>query len=474
MANNSPWIHQLNKERATKKLEHDGRADVAIIGAGIAGIATAFFILKYTKKSAAILEGFKLAHGATGHNAGHLVSYFERPFRELVKEFGLEKAVEGQRDIESAWELIEEIYTEAGLDIPMTRFESYAGLSTKEQILSHLENDYLRRKGGLHTKIFQIWEDADFIHEIPEKYHDHISFTSREEIALKLGTFDPQYVAVLSSQKGVMNSALFCQEVVSYLFETYPERFALYEHSPVGKVVVHEDKVILDAGLHTFECEDVVLCTNGFENINLFTPSGLVVNTRFHHNVHGIIAFMSGYLEPYTGIPSANSYYQKNNAYLTDNPGDPYFYVTRRSYEYEKAKKHNLVCIGGPDYALEHLSVYDRDQEFSETAQKQIEEFVNRTYDKKDLEYIFKWHGVMGYTKNLLRMVGPDPSHKRLFYNLGCNGIGLLPSIFGGHKVARQIKGDKFPPSIFDVPLFVEPEKAAKPKKKKTRQKAGV
>jgi len=345
------------------------------------------------------------------------------------------------------------MYTEAGLDIPLSRFESYAGLSSKEQVLGHLENDYLRRKGGLHTKVVEICEDAEFIHEIPEKYHDHLALVSREEIAIKLETFDPQYIAVLSSQKGVMNSALFCQELVVYLLSTYPERLALYEHSPVGKVVVHKEGVVLDVGLHTFKCKNVVLCTNGFENLNLITPEGLAVNTRFHHNVHGIVAFMSAYLEPHTGMPAAISYYQREDKGLTDNPGDPYFYVTRRSYEHEKEEKHNLVCIGGPDYALEHLSTYDRNLDFSEKAKDQIDAFVRHTYDKKEtLEYLFMWHGVMGYTKNLLRMVGPDPSFSHLYYNLGCNGVGLLPSIFAGNKVARQVKGEEFEPSIFDIP----------------------
>jgi len=62
------------------------------------------------------------------------------------------------------------------------------------------------------------------------------------------------------------------------------------------------------------------------------------------------------------------------------------------------------------------------------------------------------WHGVMGYTKNLLRLIGRDPHARALYYNLGCNGVGLLPSIFGGHKVAKEIAGERFPPSIFDIP----------------------
>src|SRR3989344_9127966 len=438
MPNNSPWIYQLNKDRATRILENDLETGVALIGGGIAGISTAFFLLKHTNKKVVVLEAYKLAHGATGHNAGQIAGYFERPFREIVAEFGLEMACEGQKNLELAWELLDEMYTEAGLDIPLARFTSHAGLSTKEQIIGHLENDYLRRAGGLRTQMMEILEDVNFLDEIPEKYHKFFALVSREEIALKLETFDVQYIAVLSGHKGVMNSALFCQEVASYLLEHYPDRFSLYEHTHIAKVVLKEEQVLLDAVKHTAKCVQVVLCTNGFDNFDIIAASGLSVDTSFHHNINGIVAFMSGYLETHTGVPAATSYFPRNDPGLTDNPGDPYFYVTRRSYEHEELGKHNLISVGGPDFALKDKGKYDRSLEFSETAKKQITNFICHTYDKaEDLEYAFMWHGLMGYTKNLLRMVGPDPEHSRLFYNLGCNGVGILPSIFGGDKVAR-------------------------------------
>ncbi|MEX0919356.1 MAG: FAD-binding oxidoreductase [Parcubacteria group bacterium] len=452
MTNSSPWIHQLDKTRERKSLESDIETDTAIIGGGIAGVATAFFLLKTTDEKIIIIEADKLAHGATGHNAGYMATYFERPFREIVETYGLEMACQGQRDVDLSWELAEEMYTEAGLDLPYSRFTSYAGLSTKEQVLGHLENDFLRRKGGLQTRAVEIWEDAEYLHEIPEKYHKLFILTTREDIALKLETFDKQYTAVLSTQKGVMNSALFSQEVVSYLLEKYKDRFTLYEHTRVKKVVLKEDSALLDAYKHTVKADKVVLCTNGFENFDILDPQGLSINTRFHHNINGVIAFMAGYLEAHTGVPSAISYFQKNDIGLTDNPGEGYFYVTRRPYEYEKNSKHNLICIGGPDFALEERAKYSRDSEFSEKAKEQITSFVDNTYDKKYSDYTFLWHGVMGYTKNLLRMVGPDPHHLHLYYNLGCNGLGLLPSIFGGERVARQIGGEKFPKSIFDIP----------------------
>ncbi len=457
MPNRSPWIHQLNSERQTQTLGADLTTDVAVIGAGIAGVATAFYLLKHTEKKVSLIEGYKLAHGATGHNAGQLVDEFERPFADIVKEFGLEMACRGQRDLKTAWELLEEIYTEAGVNIFKSEFEGHTAFSNLGKVLEYLEDGYLLRRGGFHFAPIMIWEDWPELSKIPEKYHKQILLVSREEIALKIETFDPQYIGVWSQHKGVMNSALFCQEVVNYLISKYPERFELFEHTPIQKVVIHEERVLLDVGKHTIECGEVVLCTNGFENFDILTREGLAVNSRFHHHVSGVVAFMSAYLEPHTGEPLANNYFQPNNIGLTDNPGDPYFYVTRRSFDSETSSpvegKNNLICVGGPDFSLEDRSRYDQELEFSEIAGKQIGEFLRQAYDRKqDLDYHFIWHGLMGYTKNLLRMIGPDPKYQRLYYNLGCNGVGLMPSIYGGYKVSRQIAGEKFESSIFDIP----------------------
>jgi glycine/D-amino acid oxidase-like deaminating enzyme len=56
----------------------------------------------------------------------------------------------------------------------------------------------------------------------------------------------------------------------------------------------------------------------------------------------------------------------------------------------------------------------------------------------------------MGFTPNGIRLVGPEPLNPVLLYNLGCNGVGLMPSIFGGRKIARFLAGEVLPPSMFD------------------------
>jgi glycine/D-amino acid oxidase-like deaminating enzyme len=69
---------------------------------------------------------------------------------------------------------------------------------------------------------------------------------------------------------------------------------------------------------------------------------------------------------------------------------------------------------------------------------------------QREIDYLFTWHGLMGYTVNKLRLIGAEPKNPALLYNLGCNGVGLLPSIFGGEKISKIIDGESLPSSIFD------------------------
>ena len=132
---------------------------------------------------------------------------------------------------------------------------------------------------------------------------------------------------------------------------------------------------------------------------------------------------------------------------------DPYFYLTRRLYEYNE-KKHDLICFGGPQQTLADRAEFRAEEwnypdEFDTTTDKFIRKLYNLGNDK-NIEYMFTWHGLMGYTPNGVRLVGAEPNNPVLLYNLGCNGVGILPSIFGGERVAKILKGESLPPSIFD------------------------
>jgi glycine/D-amino acid oxidase-like deaminating enzyme len=453
--NQSPWLHQLHRTRPVASVDHNHETDVAIIGGGIAGIATAYFTLKNTDKRVTLVEAWKIAHGATGHNGGFLASYFERTFSSLVQEFGLARAAQGQQAIESAWTLLEAIRQEAKLQTPVWQFTGYAAFATLEEIIVRLRDNALRLKAGLAVSPIMVSAEAPGLQNIPTHYKDLYTVLPKQDILSLLETKDDSYIAALPERKGCMNSALFCEELVGYLLKTYPTRFALAEHTPVRRLVLKADHAVLDiAKQHYIAAKKVVLCTNGFENIDIVNTVGASINENFHYLVRGIIGYMAGYTEELKKSPIEISYLPKQFAHGKDvYAEEPYFYLTRRPFETETKETHNLICIGGPEVLVENATAYDASHPYPERAKADIDRFLRETYQHSpsdQVTYKFLWHGLMGFTPNGIRLIGSEPCNPVLSYNLGCNGVGLLPSIYGGQRIAQLLAGEKLELSIFD------------------------
>ncbi len=453
LSNHSPWIKQLRRVRGVSPITSNIETDVVIVGGGIAGVTTAYFTLTRTEKKVVLLEADKIAHGATGHNAGQITSYFEHSLTDLVKEFGFEMALDGQRSVESAWLLLEEIISTAKLQVPLYRFTGYAGVASLEQIIQLLEDNILRAKGGLPLErmvIAKEWLDQT---EIPKKYDGMFEVAPHKDVLNLTECSDKSYIASLSYQKGCLNSALFSEELIQYLATRYQDRFSFYEGSPVKTVHLFKDSAELSVLTHKVVAKKVILCTNGFENFNIDNRHGREINTKFHHLVAGRIGYMSGYIESLNHPPIAISYFPKSGGSHNDPTGDEYFYLTRRPHEHNGILSFNLVCTGGPEKVLPNGALYSRDEASSEDMHILIDDFLSNTYDKypdNGVEYAFFWHGLMGYTPNGIRRVGPEPCNPVLLYNLGCNGVGILPSVFGALRISRFLKGEVVEQSIFD------------------------
>lgn len=445
--NNSPWITQLDSLRATRQFDTHDKTDVVIVGGGIAGITTAYFILKNTDRKVVLIESNKVAHGATGHNAGQVVSYFEKQISKIAEEFGEKKAIEAQTDIFSAWTLLDEIMEDTKIDVPFYRFTGYAGLSTFDEIILHIKNNILFKDFPLYEESIFVAEESDSAQNIPEKFKDYYTLMPQKDILDLLETNDTKYIATLTARKGCLNSALFTEKLANYLINKFQTRFQLFENSHVDEVVLytHGADVKITHSKAVISASRVVLCTNGFEKFTITDNTAKNINTRFHNEVTGFVGYMAGYLEEHNKSPVAISY-------LGDK--DAYFYMTRRPFENHKNEKYNLICVGGPETFFEDSSTYIKeDHVYHEKPISDIDNFIHKTYKdapKEKIDYQYKWHGLMGYTSNKVRLVGEEPRNINLLYNLGCNGVGILPSIFGARKIADILNNKKFEASVFD------------------------
>ncbi len=447
--NKSPWLKQLNRTRPLHSHDNFNGMNCAIIGGGISGIISAYMLLKHTDKKIILVEQDQIAHGATGHNAGQIVGYFERPLFDIAREHGKEHAIKAQQSMERGWAILDEILADTSLQTPLSTFIKSVGLTHKDQILRLLKDNDIKASGGLPVWPVLIEETVDIDAEFDE-YIGLWKRAAKETILELLESKDDKYIALSQEKAGCMNSALFTEELAGYLLREYADRFIILEKTPVLEVELYIDTAKLKIPQGEIVVENVILCTNGFENIIITNKEGADIDVKFHHRVRGYVGYMAGYTDEHGKPPTALTYINDPESKMESK--DSYFYLTRRPYESREDRAVNLISIGGPGLWLDDSSLYTKQDMYPEDAQQKIDEFVRTTYNDspEKINYEFKWHGLMGFTQNYLRIVGREPCNPVLLYNLGCNGVGILPSLFAGERIAHIVRGDELEPTVFD------------------------
>ncbi len=98
--------------------------EVAIVGAGISGVATLYSLLTSTQKKVVLLEKNKVASGATGHNAGLAIVFMEKPVSEIETLIGKEATQAIYSDLDEAWDDLHAIHDKIGLKDNLVPFFS--------------------------------------------------------------------------------------------------------------------------------------------------------------------------------------------------------------------------------------------------------------------------------------------------------------------------------------------------------------
>jgi len=278
-----------------------------IVGAGIAGLATAFFTLRSTAKRVLLVERDRVGRGATGRNAGQLTTYFERPLCDIADEFGVELAAEAQGGFDDAHDLLDLLVAESGAAVRVERFIGHMGMFNLSHVLVHLRSNLIRRQGGLRLETCLVSDEAEFASRIPAEFAGLYRLVPQVRVRELLETRDERYRAVLSDRKGCANSGVLVQQVLAYMERRYPERFRFADLTGVDRVVVGEDRVVVHARGHSVAASQVVLCTNGFVDHVVADQVGEPIRLASDQRVTGRVAYMTAFVDQ-PRLPAAMSY----------------------------------------------------------------------------------------------------------------------------------------------------------------------
>lgn len=130
----SLWIKtEKNLLETSKTLENNKECDVCIIGGGITGLTTAYYLSKAGKK-VILLERDKLSYKTTGNTTAKITSQHGLFYKHLIDDFGKEYAKKYYEANQAAIENIEKIIKEEKIECDFERQSAYVFTKSKEEI----------------------------------------------------------------------------------------------------------------------------------------------------------------------------------------------------------------------------------------------------------------------------------------------------------------------------------------------------
>lgn len=156
----SLWIDSC-KIKKNSKLESEIDSEVCIIGGGLTGITSAYYLSKLGKK-VIVLEKNRIGQHTSGNTTGKITSQHDLFYKYLTDSLGIEMAKQYLESNEQAIKNIEEIINEEGIDCDFEKQDAY--------IFTQDNNELDKIKDEVQT-VQRLGLDAEFINgeEIPIK-----------------------------------------------------------------------------------------------------------------------------------------------------------------------------------------------------------------------------------------------------------------------------------------------------------------
>jgi gamma-glutamylputrescine oxidase len=357
--------------------------DIAIIGAGVVGLSLAYYLRKFGCERIIVLEKEYISYGASGRNAGFLISGMAEPYSRLVVGLGRDGAKEMMRATLENHDLIADSIRGMNINCDYRRAGSY-----------HLATSDVE-KNELHESIELLNQDG-----FP------CEFIDSGDISWRIGF--GKYVC------GHFTPADGCLD--PYAFVTGLSRgIEVAENFEVKEFSKENGRVIIKNNTQAVTAEMAVLATNAYSP--LLEP------------------FFKELIFPVRGQMLATS--RKPDAPLKDST-----YYANFGYDYFRQSSERAIVMGGLRNRFIESEIGYED-ETTGGLQKGLEEYISENMNAGDFEIDCRWSGVMGNTIDGMPLVGSLPHNSNVLAAVGCNGHGFGLGMLMARDLAQAIMGER-------------------------------
>ncbi len=373
-----------------EKLQQNIEADILIVGGGIAGLTTAYCLLKAGRKIILVEDGF-IGSGETGRTTGHITCALDDRYFELIKIYGKEKATLAANSHMEAIQFIANTVKYENIDCNFKKVDGYLFLSESDN-KETLEKEYAATKTvGLLTEMLEQIPALE-----PEKGKWCIKFPEQ-------GQFH-----IMKYLKGLSDA------IISMGGKIYTETKA-EEISKTGA----------KANGFEIKAKHIVVATN--------TPVNdwVTMHTKqWAYRTYVIAAKIPKEKLPYALWWDTGN---KNSKWTAS----PYHYVRLEEFD----NNHDLLISGGEDHKVgqaddENIPEEKRYTKLIEWTQKQFPAMQRVEY---------KWSGQVMEPIDAMAFIGKNPGDENIYIITGDSGNGMTHGTLGGIILTDIITGKQNP-----------------------------
>ena len=156
----SVWAATADRPQLPR-LSSDIETDVCVVGAGIAGLTTAYLLMKAGKRVAVLEDGY-ISSGQTEVTTAHLSDEIDDGFARMIKLHGEEATALAADSHAASIDLIESISKELKVDCDFVRLDGYLFLAPGDDV-DYLEKEFeAAQKAGRKVRMVERAPIEDF------------------------------------------------------------------------------------------------------------------------------------------------------------------------------------------------------------------------------------------------------------------------------------------------------------------------
>jgi glycine/D-amino acid oxidase-like deaminating enzyme len=426
----SYWQHEAQKQEVPSHTEPlPSSCDVAIVGGGYAGIATAYHILKTTSPPPKVflLEAKDPCSGATGRNGGHLRPDYLMGAASNSKRYNASAAAEVAQFEARHLDVIKSLIRSEAIDCNFAETQSLAVLTTPEQV----------------SMVREAYEGLRQASSFSDTLLDMVEFYEGDDAPQRTGLRDAKgYFSTPAARVSPFKllTALLARCIDMGLSLKTQATVVSVEHAE------SDGHTLTMRSGETMTAQKVVIATNAYTSALIPEYASSIVPCK------GLACHITGPEGKPLPKLLAASY-----AIMEQDPVS-----NKTGYNYMVQLADNSIVVGGAHHKYDEKdpgSWYNNvdDTQLIEPARRYFEdEYMQRTFvgwEDSGARVDRVWTGIMGYSTDSLPHVGEVPGRDGVFVIAGFHGHGMPVIFLAAEGIAAMTQGLEYEktglPSLF-------------------------